>query len=64
MAGAGPTAPAPEPPGPAGGGDRPPDLLANTVSCQFCQTRIPSRLLECPACGAPQFPLDLGTSRF
>jgi hypothetical protein len=40
------------------------EFPAGTVACQFCQTKISSRLLECPACGAPQFPLDLGTSRF
>jgi hypothetical protein len=40
------------------------DFGGSTVACTTCQTQISSRLLECPACGAPQFPTDLGGLRF
>jgi hypothetical protein len=42
----------------------PAQLQASTVACTTCQTQISSRLLECPACGSPQFPTDLGNFRF
>jgi hypothetical protein len=42
----------------------PAQFQASTVACTTCQTQISSRLLECPACGSPQFPTDLSNFRF